>query len=78
MLRGKTREGYPMKHESVIVQCPRCKSRNRIPASRTGEQARCGKCHGPITSPGVFHRPVEVTDVGFKDDVLAYPGAVLV
>jgi len=26
----------------------------------------------------VFHRPVEVTDAGFKDDVLAYPGAVLV
>ena len=31
--------------ESLHIVCPRCAAVNRIPASRLGEEPRCGKCH---------------------------------
>ena len=34
--------------DTIIVQCPHCHARNRIPASRTDQEAKCGRCHRPI------------------------------
>lgn len=30
--------------DSLIVACPRCHSRNRVPAARLGEAPTCGRC----------------------------------
>ncbi|MET0021361.1 MAG: thioredoxin TrxC [Candidatus Thiodiazotropha sp. 6PLUC1] len=32
------------------VVCPHCDGINRLPLSRAGEDAKCGKCHQPIFS----------------------------
>ncbi|MEA3274560.1 MAG: thioredoxin TrxC [Pseudomonadota bacterium] len=37
---------------SVHVVCPHCDAVNRVPESRLGEGAQCGKCHSPLF-PGV-------------------------
>ena len=31
--------------ESLHIVCPHCDGVNRVPASRLGEGAKCGKCH---------------------------------
>jgi thioredoxin 2 len=34
--------------ESLHVVCPACDAVNRVPATRLGPAAKCGKCHGPL------------------------------
>jgi thioredoxin 2 len=70
-----------MNHGDVIVQCPRCGARNRIPAEKKGRNARCGKCHTPLfigSSAGAPAHPVKVTDASFQQEVLGSPEPVLV
>ncbi len=70
-----------MNQEDVIVQCPRCGARNRIPAEKKGRNARCGKCHMPLgigSSARAPEHPVKVTDASFQQEVLESPGTVLV
>ncbi|TVQ93895.1 MAG: thioredoxin TrxC [Chromatiaceae bacterium] len=33
---------------SIHVVCPHCDAVNRVPASRLGDGATCGKCHRPL------------------------------
>ncbi len=47
--------------EPVIVLCPSCRKRNRIPASRLAEKPVCGACGQPIFTG----HPVEVDSAGF-------------
>lgn len=35
---------------TMIVTCPHCNTKNRIPAEKTGETAKCGRCHLPLPS----------------------------
>ena len=35
--------------ENTIIQCPHCHAKNRIPASRTEQAAKCGRCRKPLT-----------------------------
>ena len=68
-----------MASESFVVICPRCKSKNRIPGDRWGQQATCGKCHNPLHSFTPYpERAVEVFDWNYKSEVLDFPGPVLV
>lgn len=70
-----------MNQEDVIVQCPRCGAKNRIPAEKKGRNARCGKCHTPLvigSFTGAPVRPVKVTDASFQQEVLGSTGTVLV
>ncbi len=70
-----------MNQEDVIVQCPRCGAKNRIPAEKKGRNARCGKCHTPLvvgSFTGAPVRPVKVTDASFQQEVLGSTGPVLV
>ncbi|MGY5452242.1 thioredoxin TrxC [Agarivorans sp. MS3-6] len=47
--------------ESLIVICPSCKAGNRLPLSRMGEQAKCGKC-----SQALFNgQPIEADEASF-------------
>lgn len=42
----------------MIVRCPECGQKNRIPASRVGDEPTCGKCKKPIDR---FNHPINVT-----------------
>lgn len=46
---------------SEIVVCPDCQSPNRTPATRLGDQPRCGKCKQALFTG----RPVTLTDQTF-------------
>lgn len=69
-----------MSQESFIVLCPHCGSKNRIPLQKISGQARCGKCHQSlVSSPGTSAAgPVDITDANFQQEVVGFPGAVLV
>jgi len=68
-----------MVQDNLIVRCPKCGAKNRIPRSRAGDHAVCGKCRAPIpTNAGFPERPIEATDRSFRSEVLAFPGPVLV
>ncbi len=60
------------------VTCPACGARNRIPPSRAGEPARCGRCHRPLPSAAGAAAPITVTDDDFERVVLGARGPALV
>ncbi|MFH1349587.1 MAG: thioredoxin domain-containing protein [Pseudomonadota bacterium] len=63
--------------ESVIINCLECGAKNRVFKALLNQQAKCGKCHvtlKPIQFPA---EPVQVTDHTFKEEVLSFPGPVL-
>jgi len=68
-----------MDQQSVIVPCSRCSAKNRILTEKLSNRPVCGKCRTPLPLPaGAAGRPVDVTDRTFREEVLAYPGPVLV
>lgn len=68
-----------MTEDTFIVRCTQCKAKNRIPRSRAGERASCGKCHAPLPfTAGFPEHPVPVTDRTFAGEVLSFPGPVVV
>ena len=68
-----------MNAESWIVLCPRCGAKNRIPKDRRGDRGVCGKCRAPLPFSGPFpDHAVEVSDWTFQNEVLDFPGPVLV
>jgi thioredoxin 2 len=77
-IRFQERIIYNMAEESVIVTCPACGAKNRIPSSRLSEAPVCGKCRESLKSVIGTGKPQEVTDSTFERDVMKYPGAVLV
>jgi len=68
-----------MLQENLIVRCPHCGAKNRIPRSRAADRPICGKCRTPLPSNAGFpERAVDVTDRSFRSDVISFPGPVLV
>lgn len=67
-----------MDTDSFIVICPKCGAKNRIPRSRADKKAFCGKCHVPMDAASPQIHPISVSDANFSNEVLNYPGAVLV
>jgi thioredoxin 2 len=68
--------------ESLIVSCPRCAQKNRVPIGRPG--AVCGRCGAPLDASVAdaaasrsTGRPVEVTDATYATEVLGSPIPVL-
>lgn len=46
--------------DSLIITCPHCQQRNRLPARRLSDSSRCGKC-----KEGLFNgAPVELDPAG--------------
>ena len=67
-----------MNADSIIVRCPRCGAKNRVPKPRWGERAVCGKCKTSLDLSHLFpDHPIEVSDASFAKEVLNFPGAVL-
>lgn len=66
--------------DSVIVRCPACGAKNRVPISSWGDaRAVCGKCKAPLRPTALFpDRPVRISDGVFAREVLDFEGPVLV
>jgi thioredoxin 2 len=63
-----------MATDSVIVSCPQCGAKNRVPAERLSEQPRCGRCKTLLpTKDAESHAPFVVSDASFTRDVLGSP-----
>ncbi len=61
-----------------LVRCLSCRAKNRIPESKMGETAKCGKCGGPVETAGLMSpRSVMTTDRDFEEKVLKSPVPVL-
>lgn len=67
-----------MNQDSIIIRCSNCGAKNRIPTARLNEGPRCGRCAQPLAIGGVYDSPVTVTDSTFNEEVVAYPGAVMI
>jgi len=71
----RSQEGIAMEQpNSEIVQCSQCGAKNRVPLSRSGEKAKCGKC-GSILDMSVKseEKPylLRCTECGAKNKVPA-------
>lgn len=67
-----------MDQRDLMVRCPLCGTKNRIPRGKQQDNPKCGKCHNPLFSGTVHNKPVDVTDVTFDDEVVHHTGTVLV
>jgi thioredoxin 2 len=47
--------------DALIIACPACATRNRVPAARITSQPTCGTCHKPLFSG----HPIELTSANF-------------
>ena len=52
----------------MIVPCPSCGSRNRVPARRLDQRARCGQCRTPLAP---LDHPVAVHTTEELDELLS-------
>ena len=67
-----------MSADALIVRCPRCGTRNRVPRSRWGDPAVCGKCKGVLDLSTLYpDRPLNISDGMFRREVLGFQGPVL-
>ncbi len=66
-----------METDSIILTCPRCGTRNRVPGSRLNDRPICSCCRTPLSSPSGWDHPVEVSDQSFQQEVLAFPGPLV-
>ena len=65
-----------MNQESVILQCARCGTKNRVPRDRLKDRPVCGRCRAPLEAGE--GRPMAVSDATFQQEVLASQVPVLV
>ena len=64
--------------ESVIIECLKCGTKNRVPRSRLHDRPSCGHCHAPLSVEAFTVRPLETSDGTFAPDILAAAEPVLV
>jgi len=68
-----------MVQDSFISRCKECGAKNRIPRSRAGERAVCGKCRAPLRFTEAYpEHAIDVTERTFDAEVLGFSGPVLV
>jgi len=66
-----------MNDESIILTCPHCGTKNRIPKNRLHDRPVCGTCHTPLPVGAYTDRPRDIRDSDFPQEVLASPLPVL-
>lgn len=60
-----------MDTDHVLIRCPKCGTRNRVPANKLDRNPLCGKCRSRLSdSLQSSHQPLTVTDRSFGEDVL--------
>lgn len=61
--------------DSALIKCNNCGAANRIILKRLEAHPKCGKCKSSIS---VEKSPIDVTTSSFKNEVLSWPGYVLI
>jgi len=64
--------------DSMIVKCPHCGTKNRIPRERLGDRPVCGRCKRPLSTGQGLGQPLVITDATFHSEVISHSGPVLV
>ena len=54
--------------KGVVVACPQCAQRNRLPHASLAGETRCGKCHTALAPPST---PIETPDSAAFDSAIA-------
>ena len=54
--------------KGVVVACPQCGQRNRLPHAQLAGETRCGKCRTPLAPPST---PIETPDSAAFDSAIA-------
>ena len=66
-----------METDTIILNCPQCGAKNRIPKNRLTDKPVCGKCRTSLSSQSFLDHPIAVTDQTFNQEVLSFPGSVV-
>ena len=66
-----------MAMDSILVRCLECGTKNRVPAARLNDAPVCGKCRASLIGAIGPGKPVEISDASFQEEVVDYPGTVL-
>jgi thioredoxin 2 len=64
-----------MTNKTILLRCVHCRTINQVPADRLMDNPKCGKCKAFLEFP---NRPVDVTAANFDQEILTWPGIVLV
>lgn len=67
-----------MNPDSIIVKCNSCGTKNRIPKDRLHDRPICGRCRTSLPASRIYDRPIIITDPTFQNEILSFPGSVLV
>lgn len=67
-----------MNQDSIIIPCPNCFTKNRVPTNRLQDKPVCAKCRTPLVVLESHDHPVVVTDRTFTNEVLSSPYPVVV
>jgi thioredoxin 2 len=61
------------------LRCLVCGAKNRIPESKIGQRAKCGKCQSPLETQALTaSEPVMISDANFQSKVIQSPLPVLI
>lgn len=66
-----------MGNDNMIITCPKCGVKNRVPVSKINDRPVCGKCREPLGAGASSDAPLDITDNSFENEVLAFNGPVL-
>jgi thioredoxin 2 len=64
-----------MKDKEVFLRCKHCNTINRMPVDKLMDNPKCGKCKELLE---ISEKPVDGTAENFDQEVLTWPGIVLV
>ncbi|NPA95360.1 MAG: thioredoxin [Thermodesulfobacteria bacterium] len=62
--------------DSIIVQCPNCGTKNRVPVEKMSLGPKCGRCKAPLPVPS-SQGPVILTDANFDATISSAPTALV-
>ena len=60
---------------TILLRCRSCGTKNRVKVEKLRHRPACGKCKAPLSMPDC---PVDAGASTFQDEVVNWPGAVLV
>jgi len=64
-----------MTSDSRILRCSHCGTRNRVPRAKLADRPICAKCKTAL--PDAATLPVPVTDANFEQEIMTFPGPVM-
>jgi thioredoxin 2 len=67
-----------MSEDHILLTCPHCGTKNRIPKNRLHDRPVCGRCQTPLPVGAYSDRPRDIGDSEFHKEVLASHELVLV